>query len=171
MDISITINCPDLVTAAKAISETLCSRASKEPVASVAPAAPQPAAPVAPPVTQSAPQMTPPVAPQPVTQSAPQMTPPVAPQPVAPPVAPPPVPPQPVAPPVAPPPVPPTAPTPTLTTEQVCTAGANWMATNPNGRTQLQALCQRYGVTDPTQLKQEQLGAFATELRAMGVQI
>ena len=120
MDISITINCPDLVTAAKAISEALCSRASKEPVASVAPAT---------------------------------------------------VAPQPVAPTVAPPPVPPTAPTPTLTTEQVCTAGANWMAMNPNGRTQLQALCQRYGVADPTQLKQEQLGAFATELRALGVQI
>ena len=45
------------------------------------------------------------------------------------------------------------------------------MAMNPNGRTQLQALCQRYGVADPTQLKQEQLGAFATELRALGVQI
>lgn len=127
MDISITINCPDLVTAAKAISETLCSRTSKEPAAPVAPAAPQPVAPVATPVTQSAPQM--------------------------------------------PPPVPPTAPTPTLTTEQVCTAGANWMAMNPNSRTQLQALCQRYGVTDPTQLKQEQIGAFATELRALGVQI
>ena len=141
MDISITINCPDLVTAAKAISETLCSRTGKAPAAPVAPTAPRPMAPVAPSVTQSAPQMTPPVAPQPV------------------------------APPVAPPPVPPTAPTPTLTTEQVCTAGANWMAMNPNGRTQLQALCQRYGVTDPTQLKQEQLGAFATELRALGVQI
>ena len=141
MDINITINCPDLVTAAKAVSEALCSRASNEPVASVAPAAPQPAAPVAPPVTQSAPQMTPPAAPQPVV------------------------------PPVAPPPVPPTSPTPTLTLAQVCKAGADWMVLSPNNKPQLQALCQRYGVTDPTQLKQEQLGAFATELRALGVQI
>ena len=143
MDISITINCPDLVTAAKAVSEALCSRTNKGPVASVAPAtvAPQPTAPVATPVTQSAPQMTPPVAPQPVV------------------------------PPVAPPPVPPTAPAPTLTLAQICKAGADWMVLSPNNKPQLQALCQRYGVADPTQLKQEQLGAFATELRALGVQI
>lgn len=150
MDISITINCPDLVTAAKAISETLCSRASKGPAASVAPAAPQPTAPAAPAVTQSAPRMTPPASPQPVVPTAT---------------------PQPVAPPVAPPPVPPTAPAPTLTLAQICKAGADWMVLSPSNKPQLQALCQRYGVADPTQLKQEQLGAFATELRALGVQI
>ena len=66
---------------------------------------------------------------------------------------------------------PPLAPAPTYTYEQIGTAGANLVAANPGAMSAVQALLQRYGVQLVTDLKPDQLGPFATELRGLGAQI
>lgn len=97
---------------------------------------------------------TPPAAPAPsVVPTAPTapMTPPAAP----------------VAPPAAP--AVPTAEAPAYTLDQIARAGA---ALVDAGKMEpLLALLSRYGVAAITQLKPEQYGAFATELRGLGAQI
>lgn len=97
------------------------------------------------------------------------------------PVAPPPAPitptPAPATPTPAPVPVPlapaapPLAAAPTYTYEQIGVAGANLVAANPASMAAVQGLLQRYGVQLVTDLKPDQLGPFATELRGLGAQI
>lgn len=71
----------------------------------------------------------------------------------------------------APPVMPPVAAAPTYTVEQVGKAGADLVAANPGVMPTLMGLLQKYGVTMVTDLKAEQLGPFATELRALGGKI
>jgi hypothetical protein len=68
----------------------------------------------------------------------------------------------------APPGVPVTA-APAYTREQIMTAGAALIDTGKMD--ELMTLLSAFGVQAVTQLKQEQLGAFATELRKLGAQI
>lgn len=70
----------------------------------------------------------------------------------------------PVAPPVV-----PTAAAPTYNRDQIMTAGAALI--DAGKITELTGLLNAFGVQAVTQLKQEQLGAFATELRKLGAQI
>lgn len=66
---------------------------------------------------------------------------------------------------------PPVAPAPTYTFEQVGRAGADLVAANPGLMNTLMSLMQRYGVQQVTELKPEQLGPFATELRGLGAKL
>lgn len=76
---------------------------------------------------------------------------------------------QPAAPvPVAPP-VVPVAAAPTYNRDQIMTAGATLIDAGKIG--ELMGLLNAFGVQAVTQLKQEQLGAFATEMRKLGAQI
>lgn len=65
-------------------------------------------------------------------------------------------------------PVVPTAPAPSITLEQVGKAGADLIAANPAKMQELLALLKQFGVPAITELKPEQLGPFATALRALG---
>jgi len=65
----------------------------------------------------------------------------------------------------------PVTPAPTYTIEQVAKAGADLARDNPGMMGPLMALLQRYGVQTVTDLRPEQLGAFATELRGLGAKI
>lgn len=65
----------------------------------------------------------------------------------------------------------PVAPAPTYTLEQVSRAGAELISADSGKLPQLRELLQKYGVPAVTELKPEQLGSFATELRALGAQI
>lgn len=58
---------------------------------------------------------------------------------------------------------------PTYTVDQIARAGASLV--DAGKMEQLLALLSRYGVAAVTQLKPDQFGAFATELRALGAQI
>jgi hypothetical protein len=58
---------------------------------------------------------------------------------------------------------------PAFTREQIMTAGAALIDAGKMG--DLMTLLNTFGVQAVTQLKQEQLGAFATELRKLGAQI
>ncbi|MDR1329560.1 MAG: hypothetical protein LBK23_08180 [Oscillospiraceae bacterium] len=66
-------------------------------------------------------------------------------------------------------PIVPVAAAPAYTPEQIMTAGAALMDANKTN--ELIALLNAFGVQAVTQLKAEQLGAFATELRKLGAQI
>ena len=63
----------------------------------------------------------------------------------------------------------PVAQPPTFTREQIMTAGAALI--DAGKINELMGLLNSFGVQAVTQLKQEQLGAFATELRKLGAQI
>ena len=67
----------------------------------------------------------------------------------------------------------PAAPTaaPTYTLAQISMAGAMLVQAQPAKRDELMALLQRYGTNAVANLKPEQLGAFATDLRGMGAKI
>lgn len=65
----------------------------------------------------------------------------------------------------------PVAPAPTYTLEQVSRAGAELISTDSGKLPQLRELLQKYGVPAVSELKPDQLGSFATELRALGAQI
>lgn len=67
------------------------------------------------------------------------------------------------------PPVVPTAAAPTYNRDQIMTAGAALI--DAGKINELMGLLNAFGVQAVTQLKQEQLGAFATELRKLGAQI
>ena len=58
---------------------------------------------------------------------------------------------------------------PTYTVDQIARAGASLV--DAGKMEQLLTLLARYGVAAVTQLKPDQFGAFATELRALGAQI
>lgn len=120
------------------------------PVADSAPAAPvsptpAPVAPVAAPVAPTAPAPTAPVPTAPVPTEQPADAP-VAHAPDAAPVN-----------------------APTYTVDQIARAGASLV--DAGKMEQLLTLLARYGVAAVTQLKPDQFGAFATELRALGAQI
>lgn len=65
----------------------------------------------------------------------------------------------------------PVAPAPTYTLEQVGRAGAELISADSGKLPQLRDLLQKYGVPAVSELKPDQLGSFATELRALGAQI
>ena len=65
----------------------------------------------------------------------------------------------------------PVAPAPTYTLEQVSRAGAELISADSGKLPQLRDLLQKYGVPAVSELKPDQLGSFATELRALGAQI
>ena len=63
----------------------------------------------------------------------------------------------------------PVAPAPTYNRDQIMTAGAALI--DAGKINELMGLLNSFGVQAVTQLKQDQLGAFATELRKLGAQI
>ena len=65
----------------------------------------------------------------------------------------------------------PVAPAPTYTLEQVGRAGAEMISADSGKLPQLRELLQKYGVPAVSELQPDQLGSFATELRALGAQI
>ena len=65
--------------------------------------------------------------------------------------------------------IPPQAPAPTYTPDQLAKAGA--ALAQAGKMVDALALLARYGVQSVNQLKPEQYGAFATELRALGAQV
>lgn len=71
----------------------------------------------------------------------------------------------------APAPVAPTAPAPSITLAQVSKAGADLISMNPAKMPELMGLLQQFGAPAITELKPEQIGAFATALRALGGKI
>lgn len=152
-EINVTVNAPELAEALNNLAAAL-KGAKPEPAASKAGKADKPA-PV-PPADYMPPADT---APAPATP-APAVTP--APAPAPAPVQ------APVTPAPAPAPVP-VAPAPTYSRDQIMTAGAALI--NAGKINELMGLLNSFGVQAVTQLKQDQLGAFATELRKLGAQI
>lgn len=155
-EINVTVNAPELAEALNNLAAAL-KGAKLEPVASKTGKADKPA-PVPPadymPPADTAPA---PATPAPATP-APAVTPAPAPAPVQAPVTPAP----------APAPVP-VAPAPTYNRDQIMTAGAALI--DAGKINELMGLLNSFGVQAVTQLKQDQLGAFATELRKLGAQI
>ena len=152
-EINVTVNAPELAEALNTLAAAL-KGAKPEPAASkagkadkpapVPPADYMPPADTAPAPAAPAPAVTPAPAPAPASDQAP-VTPTPAPAPV------------------------PVAPAPTYSRDQIMTAGA---ALIDAGKTnELMGLLNSFGVQAVTQLKQDQLGAFATELRKLGAQI
>lgn len=152
-EINVTVNAPELAEALNNLAAAL-KGAKLEPAASKTGKADKPA-PV-PPADYMPPADT---APAPATP-APAVTPAPAPAPVQAPVTPAPAP--------APAPVP-VAPAPTYNRDQIMTAGAALI--DAGKINELMGLLNSFGVQAVTQLKQDQLGAFATELRKLGAQI
>ena len=152
-EINVTVNAPELAEALNNLAAAL-KGAKPEPAASKAGKADKPA-PV-PPADYMPPADT---APAPATP-APAVTP--APAPAPAPVQ------SPVTPAPAPAPVP-VAPAPTYNRDQIMTAGAALI--DAGKINELMGLLNSFGVQAVTQLKQDQLGAFATELRKLGAQI
>lgn len=150
-EINVTVNAPELAEALNNLAAAL-NGAKPEPAASKTGKADKPA-PV-PPADYMPPADT---APAPATP-APAVTPAPAPAPVQAPVTPAP----------APAPVP-VAPAPTYNRDQIMTAGAALI--DAGKINELMGLLNSFGVQAVTQLKQDQLGAFATELRKLGAQI
>lgn len=150
-EINVTVNAPELAEALNNLAAAL-KGAKLEPAASKTGKADKPA-PV-PPADYMPPADT---APAPATP-APAVTPAPAPAPVQAPVIPAP----------APAPVP-VAPAPTYNRDQIMTAGAALI--DAGKINELMGLLNSFGVQAVTQLKQDQLGAFATELRKLGAQI
>lgn len=150
-EINVTVNAPELAEALNNLAAAL-KGAKLEPAASKTGKADKPA-PV-PPADYMPPADT---APAPATP-APAVTPAPAPAPVQAPVTPAP----------APAPVP-VAPAPTYNRDQIMTAGAALI--DAGKINELMGLLNSFGVQAVTQLKQNQLGAFATELRKLGAQI
>lgn len=60
---------------------------------------------------------------------------------------------------------------PTFTLAQVAKAGADLVSVHPEKMAELTAKLSAYGVQSVAQLSEAQLGAFATDLRAMGAAI
>ena len=161
-EINVTVNAPELAEALNNLAAAL-NGAKPEPAASktgkadkpapVPPADYMPPADTAPAPATPAPAVTPAPAPAPAPVQAP-----VTPAPVQAPVTPAP----------APAPVP-VAPAPTYSRDQIMTAGAALI--DAGKINELMGLLNSFGVQAVTQLKQDQLGAFATELRKLGAQI
>ena len=165
MDINITIKCPDLPLAAAAIAKALMGVKDAEDT-------PTPAMPQAAVASAPSPAPSPTLAPvtgAPVTASPSEVNPtPVAQQtytPAAAMTAPGPVPtvPSPTA--------VPTTTAPQITGDMVASAGAEFIRDHREMLGPLNALLQKYGVTCATELRPDQIGPFATEMRALGAKI
>lgn len=67
----------------------------------------------------------------------------------------------------------PVAPTaaPTYTLDAITRAGADFLARHPDKQSELNALFPQFGITTLTELRPEQMGPFATAMRALGVAI
>lgn len=154
-EINVTVNAPELAEALNSLAAAL-KGAKPEPAASKTGKADKPA-PV-PPADYMPPADT---APAPATR-APAVTPAPAPASTPAPVQ------APVTPAPAPAPVP-VAPAPAYSRDQIMTAGAALI--DAGKINELMGLLNSFGVQAVTQLKQDQLGAFATELRKLGAQI
>lgn len=141
LEVNVTVKAPELAGAILSLAAAMTGAALPTP------AQLPPAAPVKPVTPPPAPVQAP-VAPTPTAAPA------AAPAPVQPPAAPP---------------VVPTAAAPTYTRDQIMTAGAALI--DAGKINELMGLLNAFGVQAVTQLKQEQLGAFATELRKLGAQI
>lgn len=172
MEMKITVEAPDLAASILKLAEAIASGPDPallipdEPLpVSAYPATPAaaPVAPVAAPVSPAPVNPTPGPAP---TMAAPVVAPSPSPTPVtnAPTAGP-----TSAAPGNTPAPAVPVAGAPTYTLDQISRAGASLV--DAGKMQQLLELLGRYGVQAVTQLKPEQYGAFATELRALGAQI
>lgn len=174
MEMKITVEAPDLAASILKLAEAIASGPDPallipdEPLpVSAYPATPAPAvapvAPVAAPVSHAPVNPTPGHAP---TMAAPVVAPSPSPTPVtnAPTAGP-----TSAAPGNTPAPAVPVAGAPTYTLDQISRAGASLV--DAGKMQQLLELLGRYGVQAVTQLKPEQYGAFATELRGLGAQI
>ena len=181
MEMKITVEAPDLAASILKLAEAIASGPDPallipdEPLpVSAYPATPAPAAaPVAPVAAPVAPVAAP-VSPAPVNPT-PGPAPTMAATVVAPSPSPTPVTNAPTAGPTSaapgntPAPAVPVAGAPTYTLDQISRAGASLV--DAGKMQQLLELLGRYGVQAVTQLKPEQYGAFATELRGLGAQI
>ena len=170
MEMKITVEAPDLAASILKLAEAIASGPDPallipdEPLpVSAYPTTPAPAAPVAAPVSPAPVNPTPGPAP---TTAAPVVAPSPSPTPVtnAPTAGP-----TSAAPGNTPAPAVPVAGAPTYTLDQISRAGASLV--DAGKMQQLLELLGRYGVQAVTQLKPEQYGAFATELRGLGAQI
>lgn len=145
LEVNVTVKAPELAGAILSLAAAMSGTALPAPAAT--PAQLPPAAAVKP--------ATPPPAPvQPPVTPTPTPAPTAAPAPTQPPAAPP---------------VVPVAAAPTYNRDQIMTAGAALI--DAGKINELMGLLNAFGVQAVTQLKQEQLGAFATELRKLGAQI
>lgn len=176
MEMKITVEAPDLAASILKLAEAIASGPDPallipdEPL----PVSAYPATPAAAPVAAPVAPVAAPVSPAPVNP-----TPGPAPTTAAPVVAPSPSPapvtnaptagPTSAAPGNTPAPAVPVAGAPTYTLDQISRAGASLV--DAGKMQQLLELLGRYGVQAVTQLKPEQYGAFATELRGLGAQI
>ena len=170
MEMKITVEAPDLAASILQLAEAIASGPDPallipdEPLpVSAYPTTPAPAAPVAAPVSPAPVNPTPGPAP---TTAAPVVAPSPSPTPVtnAPTAGP-----TSAAPGNTPAPAVPVAGAPTYTLDQISRAGASLV--DAGKMQQLLELLGRYGVQAVTQLKPEQYGTFATELRGLGAQI
>ncbi len=176
MEMKITVEAPDLAASILKLAEAIASGPDPallipdEPL----PVSAYPATPAAAPVAAPVAPVAAPVSPAPVNPTpgpAPTMAAPVA----APSPSPTPVTNAPTAGPTSaapgntPAPAVPVTGAPAYTLDQISRAGASLVDTGK--MQQLLELLGRYGVQAVTQLKPEQYGAFATELRALGAQI
>lgn len=170
MEMKITVEAPNLAASILKLAEAIASGPDPallipdEPLpVSAYPTTPAPAAPVAAPVSPAPVNPTPGPAP---TTAAPVVAPSPSPTPVtnAPTAGP-----TSAAPGNTPAPAVPVAGAPNYTLDQISRAGASLV--DAGKMQQLLELLGRYGVQAVTQLKPEQYGAFATELRALGAQI
>lgn len=170
MEMKITVEAPDLAASILKLAEAIASGPDPallipdEPLpVSAYPTTPAPAAPVAAPVSPAPVNPTPGPA---LTTAAPVAAPSPSPTPVtnAPTAGP-----TSAAPGNTPAPAVPVTGAPAYTLDQISRAGASLV--DAGKMQQLLELLGRYGVQAVTQLKPEQYGAFATELRALGAQI
>lgn len=158
-EFTVKVQAPELAAALTALAAAMKNampaqtgaEALPHPVNPTQTAAPVYAAPPAAPAPAVAPA---PVAPAQTYTAASPVTPAANPAPVAPPAAPP---------------VVPAAAAPTYNCDQIMTAGAALI--DAGKINELMGLLNAFGVQAVTQLKPEQLGAFATELRKLGAQI
>ena len=71
----------------------------------------------------------------------------------------------------APPPVAPVTPAPAITVAEIARAGAALLTREPAKLPALNGLLQKYGVASAQQLRPEQAGGFAAEMRALGAEL
>ena len=169
MEITVNIKCPDLSLAAAALAKAITGitvPAMLTPKTDIEPETIKAA-------MQAAPVYT--MTPQPsVAPAAPVQTP-VAPTPTPAPAAVPTqttaVPPAPTGAVTAPAPAVPVTAAPQITGDMVAKAGADLIAANPAAMGQLNGLLQKYGVGCAQELRPDQIGPFATEMRALGAKI
>ena len=159
LEARLTIEAPTLAAAMERLAQAIAQGHTGAPSAPVPPPMPAQAAAAAP-TAHPAPAPTPaaaPVAPAPAPVAAAPVSGPQAVLPGSTPAA------APIAAPVA--------PAPTYTVEQIGKAGADLATQAPGKMPELLALLQKYGARAITELKPEQLGAFATELRGLGAKL